>query len=265
MPGGKDRLPHLTLLGDCDRLSGLEKWDRMRSFTPWPFFPPSLEPPAARSLSLLFILKEWVSCFHVVERLKREQDRELDTAVILKKLEKLLFFSMENPHGQKGGLLDKLCFYSDILIQASKIADATLADLVEEMQQSIFRFRTKLVQAKKIPMPSIPIALGTLYSFLEQKLLGYFSTLIPYLQEARTDENVLIHLIEQKQTFNHFLGPRAIEELLRQFFPTGQPHLRAVICEGFTRRGFASFFAEKEAIIEELEWEVPCHPPTPLR
>lgn len=239
----------------------------MRSFTPWPFFPPALEPPAARSLSLLFILKEWVACFQAVEQLKGEPNPPIDGASILKRLEKLLSFSIENPLAQKGGLLDRLCFYSDILIQASKIADATLAELVEEMEQSIFRLRTKLVQAKKIPLPSnqILIGLDTLYAFLEKKLLGYFSALTPYLQEARTDENVLIHLIEQKETFNHFLGPRVIEELLRRFFPTGQPHLRAVICEGFTRRGFASFFAEKETIIEELEWEVPCHPPMPMR
>ena len=71
----------------------------------------------------------------------------------------------------------------------------------------------------------------------------------------------LIHLIENKETLNRYLGTRSIEDLLRGFFPTGQPHLRAVICEGFTRRGFTSFFSEKEALIEELEWETPCHPP----
>lgn len=237
----------------------------MRSFTPWPFFPPTLEPPAARSLSLLFILKEWVACFQVVERLKGELTITIEVSPILKKIEKLLFFSMENPHAQKGGLLDKLCFYSDILIQASKIADTALAELGEEMQQAIIRLRTKFMMIKKVPLAisQIQIALDTLYSFLEQKLLRFFSALTPYLQEARTDENVLIHLIEHKQALNHFLGPRAIEELLYRLFPTGQPHLRAVICEGFTRRGFASFFAEKEALIEELEWEVPCHPPAP--
>lgn len=239
----------------------------MRSFTPWPFFPPALEPPAARSLSLLFILKEWVACFLVVEQLKNKTNPPIDGTSILKNLEKLLSFSIDNPLAQQGGLLDKLCFYSDILIQASKIADVELANLVEEMEQSIFRLRTKLVQGKKIPLTQsqVIIALDSLYAFLEKKLLGFFSALTPYLQEARTDENVLIHLIEQKETLNHFLGPRAIEELLRRFFPTGQPHLRAVICEGFTRRGFASFFAEKETIIEELEWEVPCHPPVPMR
>lgn len=227
----------------------------MRSLHPWPIFPPNLEPPAARSLSLLFILQEWIASLSSLEKLK-ETSKESNIASLSKDIEKFLLFSLETPFPQKGGFLDKLCFYFDILLQASKINDETIPMILEEMRLSILKLRSKFIASKKTPMEE-PLLLAQaveLIQTLENKFLAFFSSLTIFLQEARTDENVLIYLIEQKRAFNRFLGPRAIESLLIRFFPAGQPHLRAVICEGFMRRGFASFLADKEPLIEELEW-----------
>lgn len=233
----------------------------MRSLHPWPTFPPNLEPPTARSFSLLFILQEWISCCTFLENLKKVSPISFSLTV---DLEKFLVISFSNPFPQKGGFLDKLCFYSDILLQASKINDETLLMILEEMRNTILLLRSKLIGSQKTPVSSDQLEKHAKETFqiLAQKLHAFFYGLIPYLQEARTDENVLIYLLEKKQMLNRFLGDRSIEKMLKKFFPAGQPQLRAVICEGFTRRGFTSFLAEKESLIEELEWETPCHPPS---
>jgi hypothetical protein len=233
----------------------------MRSMHPWPLFPPNLEPPAARSLSLLFILQEMAGSFQLLDRLKRAP-RDGEASLLALEVEKLLRFSLETPFPQKGGFLDKLCFYCNILLQASKIDDDSLEMILEELRSSVLRLRAKFFAPKKMSKcTSIDAEVFEQFVEIEKKFLSFFSALVPYLQEARTDENVLIFLIEQKETLNRYLGPRAVEDLLRRFFPSGQLQMRAVICEGFTRRGFSSFFSEKEPLIEEIEWETPCHPP----
>ena len=117
---------------------------------------------------------------------------------------------------------------------------------------------------KKMPvqhaLDQIAPYLEELYTSLQQKLLQFFTALSRFLQEARSDENVLIYLLENKQKLNAFLGERVIEELLQRFFPAGHSQLRAVICEGYTRRGFSSYFLLAEPLIDAIEWES-CHPP----
>ena len=187
----------------------------MKALLSQPVFPNDLEPPAVRSLSLIFILQELVHLF---------------------------------PHDinlQKG--VDKLCFYCDILLQASKIDPSSILQKLEAMHRSILPLRFSSQKSCN----------------LKDLLCDFFSALVPFLQEARTDENVLIYLIEQAQILNRYLGERAIETILQSFFPEGHEHLRTVIYEGFTRRGFTSFLAEKEPLIAALDWESPC-PSTPI-
>lgn len=113
---------------------------------------------------------------------------------------------------------DKLCFYLNILLQTSPIKPTIL----EEMH-----------------MPRL------------------FETLLPFLFEARFDENLLVYLIENKEKLNGSLGTGRIEQLLQNFFPEGHDQLRTVIHEGYARRGFTQFLASIEPLIEAVKWGEP--------
>lgn len=243
----------------------------MRSLHPWPIFPPNLEPPAARSLSLLFILQELLSSFDLIQKLYQITPQQLQGASLAEQisneLEKFLLFSLENPFAQKGGTLDKLCFYCGILLQASKVNQDKLPMVLEEARTIVLRLKKKLHASKKAssPLPQILGSLFDTYAELKEKFRNLFSALIVYLLEARSDENVLLSLVEKRERLNQSLGPRFIEEMLRGFFPMGVAQLRAAICEGYTRRGFAAFFTEQEPLIDQLEWETACLSPLQMR
>lgn len=161
-----------------------------------PIFPHDLDPPAARSLSLLFVLHEFLNCF------KKSHAR-----------------------------LSKLSFYSEALLKAFKMQDESLLLQIDEIQN------VRKQEAKS------------------EKLSSFFSSLIPFLQESKTDENILLFLVEKAKEFNAYLGPRTIENLLQEFFPAGPHELRAMICEGYTRRGFHAFYRAQEPMLDALEWE----------
>lgn len=172
-----------------------------------PIFPFSLDPPVARSLSMQFILQELIHCFQQTKT-----------------------FS-----------LDKLCFYCEILLQASRIEENEPILILEEMKHQILR--------KK------PVA------DLQQKLVLFFDSLIPFFHEARSDENVLFYFIENKERLNSFLGSYKIENMLQSFFPSGFDQLRSILIEGYTRRGFISFLSQIEPLIDAMEWEATCLTP----
>ncbi|MBU6445974.1 MAG: hypothetical protein KGQ49_01075, partial [Verrucomicrobia bacterium] len=136
--------------------------------------------------------------------------------------------------------------------------------IVEEMRKELLIFRSKMLMWKKLsesyPLEEMLQQLLQLTSRLYQSLQAFFQTLVPFLREARSDENVLVCLIENKTALNEDLGPKCIEELLQSFFPAGHDQLRAVIYEGYTRRGFSEFFSKVEPLIDELHWETACKP-----
>ena len=140
--------------------------------------------------------------------------------------------------------MDKFCFYSEILVQASHIKDPALTRIAAEVRKSVL----------------ISHSTGRLI----QRLCRFFKALTPFLREARSDENVLIYLIENKDALNKRLGEKQIEYLLQSFFPGGHDQLRAFIHEGFTRRGFSSFLASVEPLVEKIRWETPCNSPVML-
>jgi len=238
----------------------------MRSLHPWPTFPRDLDPPAARSLALLFVLQEFVSSCRFVKQLENTIPEELNG--ISSQLDRFLLFSLDNPFAQRGGCLDKLCFYCEILLQASKVGDETILVVLEEMRNAIMKVRSKLFFWKKVVPSHSEIALE--FSELHQKLRGqlasFFVSLHAFLKESRTDENVLLYLVEHRKEFNLYLGHKTIENLLNSFFPSGSHELRATICEGYTRRGFGTFYAQQEPILDALEWETNgCPSQTPTR
>ncbi len=238
----------------------------MRSLHPWPTFPRDLDPPIARSLSLLFVLQEFLASCRLVERLENAAP-EGELSGIASRLDLFLLFSLDNPFAQKGGALDKLCFYCEILLQGSKVSDETVLVLLEEMRNAVMKIRSKLIfWKKKAPLrEEIGAEFTELYKQLHKNLASFFSSLHSFLKESRTDENVLLYLVEHRKEFNLYLGEHAIENLLSGFFPSGPHELRAMICEGYTRRGFGAFFESQEPMLDALEWEThgcPSQSPT---
>ncbi len=243
----------------------------MRSLHPWPIFPSNLDPPVARSLSLQFILQELIVSFELLQELRDTTPEQLqganlkeEVASVSKELERFLLFALRNPFSQTSSVLDKLCFYCEILLQASREDNLEIQLVLETMRTPILKMRSKMTAWQKMlaPLDQILEQLLDLYTDLHQKFCHLFNTLSPFLKEARSDENVLIYLIEQKNKLNAFLGERHVEKLLESFFPAGHSQLRAAIHEGYMRRGFSGFFAKVEPLINEIEWETSC--PSPM-
>ncbi|HSX14102.1 MAG TPA: hypothetical protein VLE96_06770 [Chlamydiales bacterium] len=86
-----------------------------------------------------------------------------------------------------------------------------------------------------------------------EQISSFFLALMPFLFQSRTDENILIKLLEIKDALNQKLGPNSIENLLSSFSPLGLTYVKTIVSEGLTRRGFTSFLAEKEHLMNTIE------------
>lgn len=238
----------------------------MRNLHPWPIFPPNLETPIIRSLSLQFLIQALIDAFsHLKEREEPKNDMQ-EAENLFHELQKMLLFSVENPFAQKGSLLDKLFFYTEVLIETSHIESKPILAALEQMRALILHTKSKMVVWKKgksrYCVSEMLDEWRTLSSALTEKLRLFFSGLIPFLKEARSDENVLVFLIERRASLNQWMGDQFVENLFKSFFPSGHDQLRAVIYEGYTKRGFSTFLSTVEPLIEQIQWEVPCEYPT---
>lgn len=208
----------------------------MRKKDIWIPLPKYIEAPEKRSLSLLFILTELIVCLDIIQE-------DLSTCA---NNQKLRDFSSQNKT-----FLDKLCFYCDILIQASREDGYPVLRRLDQMQAILSQFRSKTISIKK-NIASEEISQLLQYTYAELKIL--FFDLVPFFHETKTDENLLLFFLEKRKSLNCHLGVLAIEKLLQNLFPGGFSHLQAIIHEGFTRRGFTQFLSEKEFLLEENFW-----------
>jgi hypothetical protein len=242
----------------------------MRYLHLWPIFPIHLETPVARSLSIQFLLQALLEAFDLMKTMQQTTPFQLkgihfkqETQDLCKQLEKIYLFSVENPFSQKGSLLDKICFYSEILTQFSPINDLPLISIMEEIRKLIISMKAKIRVWKKIqtryPLEEVTGQFMDLYNHILEKLSSFFHHLTPFLKDARSDENVLVYLIENKEKLNRYIGDRQIETLLQAFFPKGPEQMRTAIHEGYTRRGFTTFLNSIEPLIDEVQWETPCY------
>lgn len=238
----------------------------MHSLKPWLFFPSNLEPAVVRSLAIQFILQALIDGFYSIRDLQMTTPLQLQGAnlkeeilCICKGLEKISLTSSENPFLQKGGVVDKLFFYLEILLDASKVHETTLIATLEKIKKEILNTRLKINGWSKMKdgtfLPEMFQHLMHLYKDLYEKLVTFFKNFSPFLKEARSDENVLVYLIENQEKLNSYLGDETIENLLQSFFPAGHDQLRAAIHEGYTRRGFTNFLVSIEPLIEKIQWE----------
>lgn len=197
--------------------------------------------------------------FAYLDLAKARSRDHLSALALPPELKEHLLVSIEDPSLQFEKTVGKLCFYCQILLQASKLEGMFMQHELEEILSLIHKVRCRFLAAHRLPLElsffqSVDEKLSCFYSAMQ----NFFSTIVPFLEESKTNENLLIYLLEHKNAFNQYLGERSIERLLRDFFPLGRDHLHAVIYEGFTKRGFTAFLESKEHLIKELIWEAPC-------
>jgi hypothetical protein len=238
----------------------------MRSLYPWPLFPPDVDSKATRSLSLQLSIQEWINSFRWIEEVEK---RPSELQIIADGLQKLLLYSLESPFSVKPGTFDKLSFYLHKLQNASTSPINFAETLLDDMRTNILSFLGQIHGWKKaLSTPSELLEhVRKLCHLLRSKLLEFFDALFPFFDEARSDENVLFYLIERQKEMNQILQnetsftPRFknIEHLFCHLYPTGPAHLRMILLDGYTRRGFSEFYAQHKTLIESIEWLVePC-------
>lgn len=229
----------------------------MQSTYPWPIIPNNLEPSTASSLSMLFILQNFL--FSLDFLLTSE-----DPAVKTEKQPEQYFTHTQ--HHKTNEIFERLYYYSEILLQASKIKDKTILLKLEKIRSTFAKIKMKFMLTKKkshschITQPY----LKTLFFELQQAFRSFFSSLFPFFLELKTDENVLCYLLEERQRFNLFLGSNTVETLFQSLFPSGPSELRTILRKGYEKRGFISFYLQKESLIDSILWDTgpSCKTPT---
>lgn len=214
---------------------------------PWIELPAHLSPLNVRSLSLLFILQECVDRLEHLKILESMPKEEL--------FSEIQTFITPDKKQESSQFPDKLCFYCEILLQASKVSQHSLDLRTDAMKRFMLELKLKILNSKSANQESFPIE-----DFcLDMKSLfrSFFFSLNPFFVEAKSDENILLKLIEHKDVFN-FLEPRLVEKMLLSFFPSNIAQLKAIICEGLTKRGFSFVFEESEKFIDEIQWKELC-------
>ena len=237
----------------------------MHNFNPWPFFPAHLEPKAACSFSLQFLLQELLLAFDLSETLHKQIELSLPLSMpieeIVLKLEQCFLFPLENPLVPKTGFLEKIFFYMETLLQHSSVNDENGGiDQVEEIKKCILEIKAKIKALKKTrdQQEEKGQIFIRLIKNTKKHLEDLFHSLFPFFEEYREDENLLFLLIEQKEKMNQYLGSRALETLLSRLFPQGPATFRAALYNGYERRGFLDFYARNEELIDTVDWEGPC-------
>lgn len=201
---------------------------------PWIVFPPHFSAPTVRSLCLLFILEE----------LSRQFPKTTPTQD-LSAIEEVLGLKMLLPPYPL--IPDKLCFYCCILLKTSQVDGKNLQKILETIRFAVLQCRSEILQ-NTLLWEKIDV----LWTIWKEQLVAFFIALIPFLHEARTDENVLLALCEYAPIFNEYLGSKTIEEILESFFPQGDLDWQAVLVEGFQRRHFSEFLHSQQHLLPEV-------------
>ncbi len=204
----------------------------MRSSYQASVFPHDLDAPAARSLGAQFAMQEWLNCVRYTQNICINPTPQLPELI------------------QRNGLLDRLHFYCAIVTASFPHKhDPSLLSCVDRLHGSAIVLRSQ-------PPP-------LLCSILSKDLKDFFLVFIPYLEELKCDENTMFYLIEHKDEINQAVHPRAVEQLFARWYASGPSHLRSILREGYTRRGFGHFYEKNKPLIETIEWtadewNLPC-------
>lgn len=171
------------------------------------------EKGAAKGLCIEFILHEYAKALTMAEKLSSASPVE-----ILMILEKLFHNSVDTRCHHQSGIIDKLCFYCEALVQNSKIGEHLL-DAIDELRISASKPRSALArQLRSIPYCT-SVSANDLLQPLNQGLRAFFQLLLPVFQTCLECETALFALLELRKTFNHHLGAKTVESLLQQLSP----------------------------------------------
>jgi len=172
-------------------------------------------------------------------------------------VEKLLYHPSCEENQNHSGVIDKLCFYCEALVQTSKIGEHLL-DAIDELRNAFSKFRTAIARQLRSIHSNASFSTDELLRTLKQRLYAFFELLVPVLTTCSESETALFTLLELRKTFNHHLGENTVENLLQQIFPDGPHLLRQALVSGYSRRGFDDFCQRHETLFEGLVW--PCSP-----
>jgi uncharacterized protein YggT (Ycf19 family) len=201
-----------------------------------------LNQPEASGLCLEFILHTYAQALGIALRL------ESATALAaLQDLQKLCRGSLSRDPLEQPGVLDKLCFYCEALVQNTEIGDEPL-NVLYDLRNKIFSFISQYTRSHQ------RLVSETRHEVLKP-LISFFTHLIPAIKMLSHSEVVLFSLLELRETLNGYLGSDTIEQVFRQLFPQGVGTLRQTIIDGFHRRGFDEFCKQHEALFEKLAWD----------
>jgi len=192
-----------------------------------------LEKPAARALSLQFILHEYARALEIASKFSKSSIREM-----LQGLNQLYPDLAEGTPTLKLGLLRKLCFYCEALLETSHRGEELL-HVLDDLQLMAARERRT-----KVPSSSV-----------FDKLRTFFPPLSRQIAECKERcEAPLFALLELRKPLNKHLGSGAVERLLQTLFSSPQ-ELHQAISLGFAQRGFEGFCKQHEHLFEDLAWE----------
>lgn len=213
----------------------------------YPILPYDLKQTTKRSISLLFTLDgilellDWIylSFIHGKEA-EEKVKKPLDLS------------SLQEIFSEKKEKVEAIGFYLLGLIKTSKIEGEKAMQRIDEIHLLLTKIdRSLFLDPKK--------DFSHFVTMIYEKLLFLFDDLFPFFQEAKANENLLFYLIEHQKRWDLHLKGKTIQTILQSLFYSSFSELRAVIQEGYTRRGFSCFYEKQEELIEGLEWdEVQC-------
>lgn len=209
-----------------------------------------IEKGASKGLCLEFILLEYSKALALSDQLDDSNPKEC-----LKILEKLFADPLNTSIMVEPGILDKLCFYCEALVQTSKTGE-TLLGAMDELRNSVALPRSLLARQMRA-IPTSSQNMGDLLQKIQDELRAFFDQLVPIFQDSLDCEAALFALLELRFTLNRYLGDQTVENFLQQLFPAGPEDLRQTISNGFSKRGFGDFCQRHETLFETLAWPQP--------
>jgi hypothetical protein len=188
-----------------------------------------------KALCVEFILHEYARILSMVEQiaLQPADDR-------LELIDRLLNQPMNVFLANPMGLIDKLCFYCEALVQISR-GNESLLIMLDELRNGVVWLRRFPFSNERLEKVRGCIA-------------ALFDKMEPELRSCICSETVLFALLELRKIFNQHLGHNKVEELLQRMFPEGPQQLRRSIINGFARRGFGDFCIQHKSLLEEVTW-----------